>query len=1279
MEKNAKPGTGHVTPAVNQPENGKPAARAFATDSVKKVSSQADAALLAKKKNPEDGAAGSADENVVLAQADQAPAGGNEASGGISASATGGSGTMASDAPHGATGGSTDGAVGHGASHSTADWAGSKLMSWGSELAGAGLLGGVAAAAGSGGGSAAAQTAARILSGSVVDGYVSGAHIYIDPVGHGNKADFIDTHVVTDSHGNFSLTNPPQGSVVAIGGTNIDTNQPNTAVLTAPSGSTVVNPLTTLLQSMVQHGQPLSDAQTAIENALGLTGGKTLTSYDPLAGGNHTTDVAYQQAAAKIATLLQMAGSSVARDDQHQLDQQSALLKAISDTIASAPVNTPLDLSDAATLSDISAALGNNGGVSLTAAALHLASGINSAISNASSLSGISDAQKNSSTVTLADDDDLTDGMPAQVATIDLNGHHATLTVAEASLTIVNTAGGSYSLQDTAAHLAAATGTVGNGAADLTATTAATAAQAAAIYAFTNGPAADYSVTDTAANLLAGNAAALAQAADITVHDAPLTVATASQIVALNTDVSGYDLSDSAANLAAAGSTVGGGAPHLTATTAATAAEAAAIYGYANGHDAAYSVSDTAANLLAGNAAALGHATSVTISDAPVLTVADATPLAALNAHVTGYSLSDSAEHLAEAATVGSAATGLTATTPATMAQAAAIYAYTNGHSATYGISDTAANLLAGNSAVLGHATAISVNGAPALSVADVATLTGLHATISAYSLADTAANLATAPTSVANAATSLAATTPATVAQAEAIYAYANGHSATYSISDTAANLVAGSQPVISHATAIAVSGTPVLSVADATALVNLLAGLNASVTGYSLQDTAANLAAAPAGVANGATHLTATTAATEAEAEAIYSYTHGQTATYSVTDTADNLLAGNATVLGHATAIAVSGTPALALADIATLHGYHATLSGYTLSDTVANLLALATSGGTATLPTEYRHPASIDSSADMSTADLTLGQANALLNMGVNVAYGYNLQDTAVNLANAVLNHDQALGDTNFTKVLEPNDPAPVDLTVAQASALINYDNSTTDIPNGYNVADTAAHVVAALTGSSANDLSTVQGAGSITVSDGHTLTLNVTGLSNLASGTALLNANDTIVLSDANGGDAGVLEEFGGNGTLQIGSGSSDAALYTVDMGTSHDGIIVLAGAGADNVTSSSAAPETFVISAANQKSGASTLNLKAGDVIDLGFALTDWGYNSTGSSSGVTKSGIFSTMETNVLNANQGMLIWHDAQGTTDSMTVLAASTPTITMTLDANHHLVIGA
>ncbi len=172
-------------------------------------------------------------------------------------------------------------------------------------LLGVGLAA-AAAAAGGGGGGDSGGGLFRLV-GRVVDGYVSGARIIVDANKNGVEDEGEDTGEVTDENGNFDVSVAANGPILAIGGTNIDTGLPNEIILKAPQGSTVINPLTTVLQTYIENN-PTADAaaaQTAIKASLGIPAGLNITTYDPLAAApGDATALAVQKIATQIVAAV---------------------------------------------------------------------------------------------------------------------------------------------------------------------------------------------------------------------------------------------------------------------------------------------------------------------------------------------------------------------------------------------------------------------------------------------------------------------------------------------------------------------------------------------------------------------------------------------------------------------------------------------------------------------------------------------------------------------------------------------------------------------------------------------------------------------------------------------------------------------------------------------------------------------------------------------------------------------------------------------------------------
>lgn len=118
------------------------------------------------------------------------------------------------------------------------------------------------------------------------DGYIAGATIF-DDKDFDFEHDFNETSVTSDALGNFNFSSG-SNPIVLIGGTDIATGKAFSGFMAAPSGATVVSPLTTLVQVLNAHAgfnyPTEADANTAALNALGLNAGIGLLSqYDQIA------------------------------------------------------------------------------------------------------------------------------------------------------------------------------------------------------------------------------------------------------------------------------------------------------------------------------------------------------------------------------------------------------------------------------------------------------------------------------------------------------------------------------------------------------------------------------------------------------------------------------------------------------------------------------------------------------------------------------------------------------------------------------------------------------------------------------------------------------------------------------------------------------------------------------------------------------------------------------------------------------------------------------------
>lgn len=206
-----------------------------------------------------------------------------------------------------------------------------------------------------------------ISTGIVADGYVRGAQIYIDANGNG-VADASERleGVVTDANGNFFLSdNVASGAILAVGGVNIDTGVPNTIVMKAPAGSTMISPLTTLVQTYIeQNGGSVASANAAVVSALNLTlpAGQTLATYDPLAilasNPSDATALTVQKAAAQVATVVQAAAASPTAGSSAATVANNVIANLVNQVEAANASSTQVDLTSTSVLTTVLASTG---------------------------------------------------------------------------------------------------------------------------------------------------------------------------------------------------------------------------------------------------------------------------------------------------------------------------------------------------------------------------------------------------------------------------------------------------------------------------------------------------------------------------------------------------------------------------------------------------------------------------------------------------------------------------------------------------------------------------------------------------------------------------------------------------------------------------------------------------------------------------------------------------------------------------------------------------------
>ncbi|MDB5643594.1 MAG: hypothetical protein JWN07_2911, partial [Hyphomicrobiales bacterium] len=192
----------------------------------------------------------------------------------------------------------------------------------------------------------------QVVNGSLQDGYIAGATVFMDTNGNGRRESF-EAQTTTDGTGHFTLVGKP-GALMAIGGNgavDLATMLPFSGVMKAPVGASVITPLTNLLSEMIDTGMTLASATQALTSAFGLAAGIDVLHIDPIAG---------TKAGDASAQALFVLGSQVA-NTLALLHAGVPFADPMTDLANLSAAGLPLDLTSATGVSALVAAAGSFG------------------------------------------------------------------------------------------------------------------------------------------------------------------------------------------------------------------------------------------------------------------------------------------------------------------------------------------------------------------------------------------------------------------------------------------------------------------------------------------------------------------------------------------------------------------------------------------------------------------------------------------------------------------------------------------------------------------------------------------------------------------------------------------------------------------------------------------------------------------------------------------------------------------------------------------------------
>jgi len=204
------------------------------------------------------------------------------------------------------------------------------------------------------------------ISGIAIDGYISGATLFLDANKNGIK-DTNEPSTITDTSGKFNLNIPfetfdknqngeidaDEGNIVAFGGTDTATGLPLETPVTAPADASVVTLLTSLVADLIEKGVESESAQSLVKAALSLPAEVDLTRLDPILATNNNQPGGVQVLVAMVKVQNFITQTSALIDGASSVantDIVKAVVSSITNPIQS---GTVLNLSNAAVVEPI--------------------------------------------------------------------------------------------------------------------------------------------------------------------------------------------------------------------------------------------------------------------------------------------------------------------------------------------------------------------------------------------------------------------------------------------------------------------------------------------------------------------------------------------------------------------------------------------------------------------------------------------------------------------------------------------------------------------------------------------------------------------------------------------------------------------------------------------------------------------------------------------------------------------------------------------------------------
>ena len=208
------------------------------------------------------------------------------------------------------------------------------------------------------------ETSGVLLVGSTatIDGTIVGGTLYLD-INHNNQEDVGERLGITDAKGHLEWVVDlstldvngdgqftfGEARAVQSGGLDIDTGLTYEINLYGQLGASVVTPLTSLLQTLLESGADYASANATLASRLGLPANSDLTSLNPIQG---SSEILGQNAAVMTAAVQfsELAANQLGTDEAHA---SWTVFSSISQVLSELPDGQVADFSSASLLSAI--------------------------------------------------------------------------------------------------------------------------------------------------------------------------------------------------------------------------------------------------------------------------------------------------------------------------------------------------------------------------------------------------------------------------------------------------------------------------------------------------------------------------------------------------------------------------------------------------------------------------------------------------------------------------------------------------------------------------------------------------------------------------------------------------------------------------------------------------------------------------------------------------------------------------------------------------------------